>query len=396
MVKFLAAAPLTVGAMASAGESKPAFVPSTEIPDVSLQKLDLPEGASIPVAANQNYWELYPREEPVGISHIDRLDEGVGLRFVLIGDGFALDHLEVAAEGEGEVWNEGKNLLVSWPKTVSLTPQRLRVTLTGFTAEGERSPEYFLNLQYNSNAQDAAAGRTAFSRITVRDSNLSIAYSRAADWIVNDPSEEDRAYAQERWGHLIEPGASRWEHTQAVTCSLIRDFATVRGTPSDVMNGLHPFRQYERLLAGEDRCWCANICEITCHALNSLDIPARLIRMRHTYHNAAEGVPGRDFELLLAGGHTVVEVYDATSGQWMFFDPTAQRLGVRDAAGHYLNFFEVHLQVNQPHRAAGLTLDAYDAEADTLSVEKFADSPKRPNFTHYAKREQRFYYFRRG
>ena len=52
--------------------------------------------------------------------------------------------------------------------------------------------------------------------------------------------------------------------------------------------------------------------------------------------------------------------------------------------------------MNQPHRAAGLTLDAYDPSTQTEFVETFADSAIHANVAHYAKREQRFYYFKRG
>lgn len=395
LVKLLAASPLAVPAIVRA-QPAGAFQPTATLPDVSLQDIGLPEGTSIVVADNRNYWALYPRDENLSIRQVDRLDEGVGLRFAMAASGFPLDHLEVSGEGEAETWSEENSFLVRFPQTVSLTAQHHRITLRGVAANGERTPEYFLNLQYNSNAQDAAAGRTAFSRITVRDSNLQLAYSQADDWIINAPSESDQAFAQKHWGHLFTPGDSNLEVTRAVTRQLITDFEPRRGTPSDVMNGLHPFRQFERLLADEDRCWCANICEIISHALNSLGVPCRLIRMRNTFYNAAPGIDGRDFELLLAGGHTVPEIYDRDSGQWIFFDPTLRRLGVRDAAGHFLNFFELHLQVNQPHRAAGLKLDAFDPATGKVTVESFDESEVKPNLSHYAKREQRFYYFKRG
>lgn len=393
VVKLLAASPLLATVPPVRGE---AFTPTPAIPDVSLQSIGLPPDTRILVAENRSYWELYPRDEPLSLEQIERLPTGVGLRFKLVASGLAATGLVTLGEGDAKVSTEGLDLVVDFPQTVSLTPQHHQLTLHATTAEGTRSQEYFLNLQYNSKAQDAAAGRTAFSRITVRDTNLRLSYSHAHDWIIDSPSEADRDYATRTWGHLYAAGDPPGRRARAVVRHLITEFESRRGTPSDIMNGLHPFRQYERLLADQDFCWCANICEISCHALNSLDLPCRLIRMRHTYHNADPNKPGQDFELLLAGGHTVMEIYDDAAGQWIFIDPTLRRLGVRDAAGHSLNFFELHLQVNQPHHAAGLVLDAFDPATQTTTTESFLESAVRPNLSHYAKREQRFYYFRRG
>lgn len=399
MVKFLAAAPLAAPFAASAlgpGPTPPAFTPTADMPDVSLQNIGLPEDARIIVAGNRDYWELYPTAETLAIESIDRLSDGVGLRFTLAATDFSLDHLEISAEGEADVTTEGRSFTLRFFKKHSLTPQKLRVDIHGISPTGDRSPHYYITLAYYSNAADAANGRTMFSRIGVRNTNLQLAYSYIDDWILDNPTAEDRAYAQERWGHLKESATSPYQQARAVMRGLLDEFEPRRGTPSDAMNGLHPFRQYERLLAGEDRCWCANMVEIMSLTFNSLDLPCRLVRMRHTYHNAAPDVPGQDFELMMVGGHTIGEIYDKTLGRWIFMDPSQRRLGVRDAAGHYLNFFEIHLQVNQPHRAEELRLDAYDPNTQTESVEAFPESAVRENFAHFARREQRFYYFRRG
>jgi hypothetical protein len=161
------------------------------------------------------------------------------------------------------------------------------------------------------------------------------------------------------------------------------------------MKGLHPFRQHERILAGIDHGWCANLGEVLCHALNSLDIPARLVRMRNTFYQAGSDQPGDNFEVLLAGGHTIVEIFDTTLTQWIWIDPSQRQLGVRDASGHYLNLAEIHHRVNHPHQAQDLRLDAYDPATGEETTVAFADSPIRSNMLHYCKREQRFYYFKK-
>ena len=161
------------------------------------------------------------------------------------------------------------------------------------------------------------------------------------------------------------------------------------------MNLLHPFRQHERILTGIDRGWCANMAEVLCHGLNSLDIQARLVRMRNTYYNATSETPGENFEVLLAGGHTIVEIYDADLKQWIWIDPSQRQLGARDAGGHLLNLAEIQQRVNLPHQAADLRFEQYDPTTQTKTIYAFADSPIRPNLMNFAKREQRFYYFKR-
>ncbi|GAB5559147.1 MAG: hypothetical protein SynsKO_07940 [Synoicihabitans sp.] len=398
MLKFLAATPLVVTPLAAGIElpSDTVFTPSTQMPDVSLQNIGLPADTRIPVANNREYWELYPTAETIALAEIEQLNSGVGLRFIFTTDNFELGSIDFQFEGPVEVTAEDHALVVVFPKTVSLTYQRAEVHFRGVTKSGERSPEYFFNLQYNSNAQDAAAGRTMFSRIGFRESNLKLAYSHVGEWIVDNPTDADRAYARREWGQFVKDHPSAFPRARAIMRDLIRTFEPHRGTPSDAMDGLHPFRQLERLTGGLDHCWCANMVEICSLAFNALDIPCRLVRMRHTYHDANPQLPGKEFEFMLCGGHTIAEVYDDATQQWYYMDPSQRIVGIKDRAGEYLNFFELHLQVNQPHRNAGLTLEAVDPTNGKVIPETWIESPRRPNLSHFARREQRFYYFRRG
>lgn len=397
MLKFLAATPLVVTPLAAHVKmpSDTAFVPSERMPDVSLQNIGLPDDTLIPVACNRDYWELYPTAEIIALAEIEQLDEGVGLRFIFTTEGFDLNTIDFTAEGPVEVTAEDHALVVVFPQVVSLTHQTAQVRFHGVTAGGDRSPEYFFNLQYNSNAQDAANGRTMFSRIGFRESNLKLSYSHVDEWIMEDPTDEDRAYARKQWGSLMEGHGSAFPKARAIMSDMITTFEPHRGTPSDAMDGLHPFRQLERLTQGLDRCWCANMVEICSLAFNALDIPCRLVRMRHTYLNADPQDTGKEFEFMLVGGHTIAEIYDDTTKQWYYMDPSQRIIGVKDGAGEYLNFFELHLQVNQPHRNHALVIEAVNPENGEMTPETWAESPRRPNLSHFARREQRFYYFRR-
>ena len=362
------------------------------VPDISLQGLEL--NSNILLLDNHNYWDLYPTEEPLALQKIERTSTGIGLVLTLA-TAFEFDHLEITGEGHAIVNTEGAIITVRFPNEQAMEPQLHNLTIIAVSNSGERTASYYLGLHFASKARDAANGRTMSDRVIIRDTDLKLIFSRVGDWIIEHPTVEDCTYAKNRWGSLTDNLAGAYAKARALTRSIIDDFEPRRGTPSDAMSRLHPFRQHERILTGIDRGWCANMAEVLCHGLNSLDIPARLVRMRNTYYNATSETPGENFEVLLAGGHTIVEIYDADLKQWIWIDPSQRQLGARDAGGHLLNLAEIQQRVNLPHQAADLRFEQYDPTTQTKTIYAFADSPIRPNLMNFAKREQRFYYFKR-
>ncbi len=362
------------------------------VPDVSLEGLQ--HNSDILLLDNHNYWEFYPTEEALSLHSIERTTTGVGLILTLT-TAFDFAKLEVTEKGDAEISIDGPVITARFPNEECLKPQLHTLDITAISSTGERTTSHHLGLQFASKARDAANGRVMHNRVIVKETDLKLNYSYVSDWIIENPTKEDRTYAQQYWGDLISENESPYGRARAIARSVINDFEPQRGTPSDAMNHLHPFRQHERILAGIDHGWCANLSEVLCHALNSLDIPARLVRMRNTYYNAESDQPGHNFEVLLAGGHTIVEIFDVTLNQWIWIDPSQRQLGARDAGGHYLHLAEIHHRVNHPHQAQDLRLDAYDPITGEETTFAFADSPVRPNILHYCKREQRFYYFKK-
>jgi hypothetical protein len=366
--------------------------PHPRVPDISLQGLELT--SEILVFTNQQYWEFHPTEEPLALSSIERTPDGVGL-VLRVATAFPFGALEVTGRGVAQVTVEGDTLTVRYPDENTLEPALHELTLTAVSATGERTAPHHIAFHYASAARDALNGRAMRNRIIVKDTDLQVAFSRVADWVIEIPTDEDRTYAQNRWGELTAGLKGAYAKARAVTRAVIDDFEGHRGTPSDKMNRLHPFRQHERILAGIDHGWCANMAEILCHALNSLAVPCRLVRMRHTYRDATSDAPGENFEVLLAGGHTIAEIYDAELKQWIWLDPSQRQLAARDAGGHLLCLAEIHQRINHPQQRQDLRLDHYDPQAKTETTYALADSPVAKNMAHYAKREQRFYYFKR-
>jgi len=362
------------------------------VPDITLEGLQ--HKSEILVYPNQNHWELYPTLDPLALTKVERTPTGIGLILTLT-TAFEFGALEVTESGHAVVSIHGPIITVTFPNEEALEPQFHELTLIAVSPAGEKTAPYHVGLQFASKARDAASGRTTRNRIILKETDLKLSYSTVSDWIIETPTAADRTYAQKHWGDLIAAEAPPYTRARVVTRAIIDDFEPQRGIPSDAMNGLHPFRQHERILAGIDHGWCANLSEVLCHALNSLDVPCRLVRMRNTCFNAESDAPGHNFEVLLAGGHTIAEIFDPTLNQWIWIDPSQRQLGARDGGGHFLNLAEIHHRVNQPHQAADLQLDAYDPGTGEETTFAFADSPIRANLLHYCKREQRFYYFKR-
>jgi hypothetical protein len=141
--------------------------------------------------------------------------------------------------------------------------------------------------------------------------------------------------------------------------------------------------------------WCAHICEIIAHALKCLDLPCRLMRMRHTHHDAMPGVAGEDHAVLLGGGHTVLELHEARRDQWLWADHTLRLLGATDAANHGINLVELQWDLHHPRRAPGVRLERWDPATGEVRTEPVGASPVAAELRRYLRPEQRFFYCRR-
>ncbi|MCB1104997.1 MAG: hypothetical protein KDK74_09730, partial [Cephaloticoccus sp.] len=232
------------------------------VPDVSLHGLE--EKSDILVFSNQQYWEFHPTEEPLALSRVERTPDGIGL-VLRVATAFPFGSLEITGEGVAQVTVNGDTFTVRFPDANTLEPALHKLTLTAISTTGERTAPHHIGFHYASAARDALNNRVTRNRVIVKDTDLQVAFSRVADWVIETPTDDDRAYAQNRWGALTANLAGAYAKARVITRAVIDDFEPQRGTPSDKMNRLHPFRQHERILAGIDHGWCANMAEILCH-----------------------------------------------------------------------------------------------------------------------------------
>jgi len=346
-----------------------------------------------------NYWELYPRGEDVVIQSIVPAEKGVGLILTLRSSDPEFDHfLYTIDNGPEKKSLDGRIALLFEDnhtlQDFSVERRELRVHVV--TEDGGKGPGHFLNSNFYPMEMYHARGRTkdGHGRIHIRETDMEMATSPVEDWILDQPDAEAIAFARETWGHLVDADRTPYENARSLARSIVHDLTPHRGTPSNVMDGLDPFAQYRRLMAGEDRCWCANISEIFSYACNAFGIPTRFIIMRHQlYPPPADGVNG--YEVLMATGHTTNEVFDAATGSWIWMDLTYNTLGAWLGDQGPLNMLEFHRFLNQPRDLPQLVVDVYDPDSDTVQRESLLQSGLLDRVNNAFKQDQLFRYMRK-
>ena len=163
-----------------------------------------------------------------------------------------------------------------------------------------------------------------------------------------------------------------------------------RGIPSDEMNKIGAFAQYERVMAGNDHLWCGNIADIFSYACNALGIPCRRIGMNR--HNPVQPPADAPYRLLLAEGHGTTEMFSAQKNQWLWIDLTFYILGAYLGEEGPLNMAELHHHLNDPARLSRLQIVEYDPQTRTERRVPALESGKRDALLNYFKQDQEFHY----
>lgn len=231
-------------------------------------------------------------------------------------------------------------------------------------------------------------------RLHIRYTELEHAGAAVDDWILSEADAEEQAYARRQWSGCMETGANDYEKARSLAQALISEVEPHRGTPSDAMDNLRPFAMHRRLLAGQDKAWCANLAAIYARAGTALDLPVRCIIMRNQLlPPPAQGEKG--LEVLLAGGHTVNEVFCEDTGQWVWFDLSLRVLGAYLGEEGPLNFWEAHHFLNAPARRPRMRFDVFDPAAGKSRRLSLDESGLEATLLNCLKKEQRILYLRR-
>ncbi|MDP6778939.1 MAG: hypothetical protein QGI83_19455, partial [Candidatus Latescibacteria bacterium] len=320
---------------------------TSNLPASSMRPDDVEETI---LGLESNDWELYPRREAIVMRSIRRLEDGIGLRIGLHSDMPGFSHYTYTTN-DGPVVTSGDGTLdIRFEDRGSPEVQRAITVVNAVTGSGARSRAHTVAVHFYPRERYAASGRLegGHGRVIVQNTDLVMATSRVEDWIHIQPEPDEVDYARSKWGHLMSDDRSDYTNACALARSLVADLDPHRGIPSNEMDRLTPFEQYERVMADKDRLWCGNIAAIFTYACNALGIPCRSVGMRHQYYPLPED--GEGYEVLMAEGHSTTEIFSEALNAWVWMDLTFYIWGAYLGEEGPLNLAELYRYLNIPSR----------------------------------------------
>lgn len=351
-----------------------------------------PASKTLALNYETNFWHLYPRREAVYLQKLEPLSDGIGVRLSLQSDLQNLSHFAYATNEAPLQTSADGVVAIAFEDRKAPETQRTTTRIQAVNTSGDTSKSCVIDINFYPRELYSASGRTEPGWVIVQHTDLMLPTSRVEDWILEHPTDEEKAYAQKKWGHLMDPNRTDDQNALALARSLMDDLDPHRGIPSDEMNRIGAFAQYERVMAGNDRLWCGNIAAIFSYACNALGIPCRKIGMNR--HNPVQPPEGAPYRFLLAEGHGTTEIFSEQLNQWVWIDLTFYILGAYLGEEGPLSMAELYHNLNAPARFARLQVVEYDPQAKTERRVHVEHSDKRYALLNYFKRDQEFHYTR--
>jgi hypothetical protein len=235
----------------------------------------------------------------------------------------------------------------------------------------------------------AAAGRTQAGGMVINNSDIPLTASQVSDWIIDQPSDDDIAFALTTWGGVAGSSSDPLERARILAKAIQDKLDPYRGIPSDWMQDAPPFDQYRRVIQGGDHVWCDNFAKIFVHAAISLGIPARIIEMPGRMVD-----PSSPLLVALADAHTTTEIFDPTRNRWIWVDLTFSILRAETAEQGLLDL--VGLQryvVDDSYARSKISFDTYDSSKQTVTSTVETQAQARGALMRFINRDQRYEYF---
>jgi hypothetical protein len=336
---------------------------------------DLKVGLQVSREHYSNEADLFPRDVDVAIRSIGPIPGGYGVRLGFISTIPDLDHFEYDETNvsHGGSANSGTRagivnvapgglLDIQFDNPAEPFPQAKQGTLRAVGSAGESSAQYVFITQFFSSAFYAAQGLTTTGVLLFDRGGMSSASTVPRDWITDQPSTDDVAFAQAIWGQVIAGATTPTASAQALGAALLDQIGSAAGIPSNSLLSLSPFNQLRRLQAGLDQADSAVLASIFSHACNSLGIPARIVNMgTRLFQDGSLVVSAPD-------DHSAVEVFDSVGNRWVFLDISLGVLGLELQGVGSLNSADLARSIVDPTLGGALTVLVYDPVARILTV----------------------------
>jgi hypothetical protein len=331
---------------------------------------------------------LYPRNEDMEINSMTSSPTGVVFSLTSPLPKFASFIYSVDDQGE-RIASDGR-IAVDIQDLHALDPQTSVLTVWAVDQLGIRSTPRQVEFTYFSAEEYAQSGRTARSAVTIDFTDIPQANGHVRDWIVDQPTEDDVAFAQKVWGATVAAESTPVDRARALAEAIIDALDPYRGIPSDWMQDAAPFDQYRRVVAGQDHVWCDNFAKIFVRAAICLGIPARMVELPGRKANDAANL-----DVLWADGHTTTEIFDEMQNRWVWTDLTLSILGATMTGDAPLTVATLHRYLADPTPRAAIVLEQYDPKTHASTDVAVSHDDVRRSMMQFFNAEQRYlYYFR--
>ena len=142
---------------------------------------------------------------------------------------------------------------------------------------------------------------------------------------------------------------------EKISAFILKHIGTDKGIPSDKMDSLSPFRQFNLAKTKQSKVWCGNFSDIFSFFAQCAGITTRLVCL--------EGKIGD----ISKSGHSFNEAYIKELQKWVFVDLTSNSLFAKSSSNQYLNSIEFY--------------NLYKLSPKEITITRFInDSIKQENF----------------
>lgn len=363
------------------GEQSSGLCPSGKLSGSTTRK-------KIQTELKGSYKHYYRGRDELTIKSIEETDSNeIGVKLTLEAHSKGFSHFLISTN-ESKFVKSGDGVIKAEFKIGESSAQKKYIVVKLVSKDGAVAGPYNITLICNANKFWASRGAKGYPNwITVKSYPYLEFGSCCAveNWIYKRPTDEEKKYAKEKWGKLVEGAETDYEKAKLLAKSLMDDLKPHIGVPSDAMKA-PPFVQYERMVSGKDKGFCTNLAKIFIHACNSLGIPTRRIHLEKVHSR------GEKFSVRMGGMHSTTEIFDEKLNQWVWIDLTYNVIGAYLGEEGPLNAMEFGLFLNQQGRRKRLRVLYYNYKDKLESMYPVAECPQK-EFASLDGWDTEFHYF---
>lgn len=253
-----------------------------------------------------------------------------------------------------------------------------------------KKEERLITLNYYPKERYISQGLSLPSYLTLqkyKNNEVPFVKYNLKDYLLFNPSSDDRAFAVNEWGDVISADKGSLTNANNLQLAIIRKLNRLQGFPSDSMS-VSPFKQYQRVIEGRDKIWCTNWSDIFAYAAACFDIPVRRVGLMNIYNDQVNPI------IVVAEGHSVLEVFDNQSENWVTIDLMYGLLNAH-YKGKPLNTQDLKLMINSKVFFKGIRGLEFDSITNNVKRRYLKNSKELSRYLNAYKLNQQVRYVKR-